>query len=391
MPKTIDLPAQQIPAHARQFAAECQLAAAGSPADAELVPVHIAARTAEPLNHWYWGPCVHDLDGVRTHKSRLALDYCHDDAEVLGYLDTFQHRDGALWCDGQLALTSDRAREVLANHKAGVPYEASIAFDTDEGLRLEYLQEGMTAEVNGRTLAGPMLIFREWSLRGVAICPHGYDKHTHTEFCAGHPDLAAARFTPPDPAPEEVATVDQPADPDPAPEEDAAGSNTVDPPSEQDPATPADAAESDDAARPPAADAATDEPTPEAEIVDDPAADATPAETPPADPAQQRAIDGAAFVAAFGETRGARYFVQGLSLEAARAQYTADLESEVAALQARLAALGESLGDEEAASFADGENSQQTTASGRGAKQLKNALPDRLAAFALGLRLPGRR
>ncbi|NLG44782.1 MAG: hypothetical protein GX547_16190 [Phycisphaerae bacterium] len=362
MPATLDLAQISVPEPARHFAAPCEFVA-GDKTDA--VPVHIAARTAEPLDHWYWGRCVHDLDGCNVHKERLALDYCHDDDQIVGFLDGFEHREDALWCDGQLVLTTDRAREILANHKAGVPYEASIAFDLDDGLVVEQLSQGATAQVNGRLLEGPLLIFRQWSLRGVAICPHGYDKHTHTEFCRSNP--AAARFTAPavDPAAE---SDDDPAE---TPEDEAA---------------PDPDAENGDAAAPPA----TDEPTPEAQPVDQ-IDDQAAGDPPPADATEQRAREGAAFVAEFGETRGAAYFVRGLSLEAARAEFTRDLAAENDQLRTRLAAIGAELGDSEPAEFADGEpNQPNQTASGRSAKQLQNALPTRLASFALGLRLPGR-
>lgn len=371
MPKTIDLDPARIPEHARRFAAPCELKA-GDQADS--VAVHILARSPEPLDHWYWGLCVHDLDGMQKHKEKLALDYVHDDEQILGYLDTFEHRDGGLWADGKLLLTSERAKQIYSDHQNGVPYEASIAFGMD-GLVTEFVHANATAVVNGREMAGPLLVFRQWNLRGVAICPHGYDKHTLTEFCAANPNLA--RFTPP-----EDATVDGAEDPDAV--SGAAADDLTDPP--------------------PAAEAATDEPAPEAEIVDDPPNPETPdleataetpdpeapAETPAADPAAQRAAEGAVFVAEFGEDRGPRYFTAGLTLEAARAEYTRDLAEENAALRSRLEAIGDRLGDVEPVEFQDGEPGQAKTASGRDAKQLRNSLPERLANFALGLRFAGK-
>jgi len=354
MPKTIDLDPARIPEHARRFAAPCELKA-GDKADS--VAVHILARSPEPLDHWYWGLCVHDLDGMQTHKEKLALDYVHDNEQILGYLDTFEHRDGGLWADGKLLLTSERAKQIYSDHQGGVPYEASIAFDLD-GLVTEFVQRNATAIVNGREMAGPLLVFRQWNLRGVAICPHGYDKHTLTEFCAANPHLA--RFTPPEDAAE---------DPDAE-----TGGAAEDPP--------------------PAAEAETDKPAPEPKIVDEepetPESEASAAD-PPADPAAQRAAEGAVFVAEFGDERGPKYFTRGLSLDQARAEYTRELAEENQSLRDRLAAIGDRLGDVEPVEFQDGEpKSQQRTRSGRDAKQLRNALPERLANFALGLRFAGK-
>lgn len=348
MPQTINLDPARIPEHARRFAAPCTLAAG----KADAVDVHIAARSEEPIDHWYWGQCVHDLDGMQQHKAKLALDYVHDDEQILGYLDKFEHRDGALWADGQLLLTSERGKEVYENHQAGVPYEASIAFDLD-GLVTEFVQQNAETEVNGQTMKGPLLVFRKWNLRGVAICPHGYDKHTLTEFCQQNPE---ARFTPP---------AEEPAE-DPA--DHSSAEDLTDPP--------------------PVGEAATDEPAPEAEEVAEP-----PAETPPApaeDAAAQRAAEGAAFVAEFGEDRGSRYFTRGLTLDAARVECSRELREENESLRGRLAAIGDRLGDVQPVEFQDGEKGGQKTASGRDAKQLRNHLPDRLAAFAMGLRFAGK-
>jgi hypothetical protein len=70
--------------------------------------------------------------------------------------------------------------------REGVPYEASIFFGGD-GIRVEEVAEGETAEVNGYALAGPAVIVREWPLRGIAICPYGADMNTESasNFAAG--------------------------------------------------------------------------------------------------------------------------------------------------------------------------------------------------------------
>jgi hypothetical protein len=43
----------------------------------------------------------------------------------------------------------------------------------------------MSAKVNGYTQPGPATIFRQWKLRGVAVCPYGYDKNTSTRLSNG--------------------------------------------------------------------------------------------------------------------------------------------------------------------------------------------------------------
>ena len=129
------------------------------------------------------GKTVHDMDGMSS-KSRVPIDYIHDDGDVIGYANKFNSEDGNLNVSGALVpyKDSDRASEIIHKAKSGIPYEASINFGGGKAPRIEEVPEGETVEVNGRTFAGPLTIFREWTLRGVAVCPYGYDGGTSTTF-----------------------------------------------------------------------------------------------------------------------------------------------------------------------------------------------------------------
>jgi hypothetical protein len=155
----------------------------GGGADGKNVPVKLLARTGQPIKHWYWGNVVHDLAGMKLHKDTLPIDYCHEADEVIGYLDKFDTTSGDLVATGALVpfAAEDRAQEVAFKSKNKVPYEASINFNGGP-LRLEELEQGTSAAVNGQVVQGPALIIREWTLRGVAICPYGADMNTKTEF-----------------------------------------------------------------------------------------------------------------------------------------------------------------------------------------------------------------
>jgi hypothetical protein len=97
---------------------------------AKTAPLSMVARSGKPIEHWFWGRVVHDLSGMKLHKSRLAVDYCHDDKEIIGYLNKFDSTSGDLVTSGALIpfKDSDRATEIIHKMKAGVPYEASINF-----------------------------------------------------------------------------------------------------------------------------------------------------------------------------------------------------------------------------------------------------------------------
>lgn len=146
---------------------------------AKTAPVRLIARSGKAIEHWFWGRVVHDLAGMHLSKSRIPIDYVHDSKEIVGYLNRFDTESGDLVTSGALVpfKDSDRATEIIHKSRAGVPYEASINFGGD-GIKVQELADGETAEVNGGMFDGPGVIIREWPLRGVAICPYGADANT---------------------------------------------------------------------------------------------------------------------------------------------------------------------------------------------------------------------
>lgn len=182
-PKKFDL--SSIPREAlRLEGARFQLAESGDGDPLAVRPVSILCRTAGVINHWWFGPIVHDLAGAQL-KPKVSLDWCHDYDEQIGYLDQFEITPEGLVGKGKIVpfKADDRASELLFKGDRGVPYEASIDWTGD--CRLEELDYGMTAVVNGQVVTGPCLIVREWPLTAVAVCPHGADGGTQTKFRDG--------------------------------------------------------------------------------------------------------------------------------------------------------------------------------------------------------------
>lgn len=184
---------RKVPAEALRFAEGRFQFAEGEGDDNSF---RMVARSGGAVYHWYWGAIYHDLSGMKLTRDRVPIDWCHRDNEILGFANEFK-TDENLEAAGELVPfdEKDRASEVLHKGRRGVPYEASINWAGD-GIVLEELGPGATAEVNGRTVEGPATIVREWSLRGIAVCPHGYDQNTKTEFKNdGDSDVAVTVLT----------------------------------------------------------------------------------------------------------------------------------------------------------------------------------------------------
>ena len=186
---------QSAPAEAFAFESTCQFAdpkAREEKSGLRKMPVEVLARTGQPVYHWYWDWIVHDMAGMKS-KDRIAFDYRHDPDEPIGYADKISATT-ELTLGGELISRSedDEAAKIMDLGPAGVPYEASIHFNPAT-MVLEWLPEGFTAQVNGQTVNGPMVIVREWELLRCAICLTGVDGGSQTNFSGGG-SSAAAQF-----------------------------------------------------------------------------------------------------------------------------------------------------------------------------------------------------
>ncbi len=201
---------KRVPSRAFAFSAgACEFAAAAA-ADSSRGPIKLTASSGAVFNHWYWGPMVFEVSGMRLAKDRVTLDYCHRPDEVVGYADQIDAAGGQLKIAGELisAKPDDRAAEILKKGPAGVPYEASVKFDFYNGLVVEEYADRVPAQVNGRTELGPLTVIRQCLLRGVAVCPYGADPYTQTEFSDAVQDAVAVTVT--KHHPEEAEMADQP-------------------------------------------------------------------------------------------------------------------------------------------------------------------------------------
>lgn len=183
MPKTVNTNKQEMqrdyPAEA--FHLDCGAFELGQ-SDEGQTPIKILARSKGAVTTYYWGPIVHDFAGMR-HKDTVPIDYRHNPDQMIGFLDRFSITGKGLEVAGAIVPfgEEDIANQVIYKAQHRVPYEASI-FWGGEGVKLEELTSGASAKVNGQTFHGPGIIVREWTLRGVAVCPYGRDANTRSKL-----------------------------------------------------------------------------------------------------------------------------------------------------------------------------------------------------------------
>lgn len=374
---------KKVPARALRFNAGLEitqptaLAAGEGGSGLPAAPVKLVALSGEIVNHWWFGPVIHDLAGMTPAADKLPLDYCHFCDEVIGFSDKQDVTSGQLVMSGQLVpfTAEDRASEVLFKGKSGVPYQASIYFDPGE-MVIEEVPAGMSTQVNGKELPGPLTVFRQWKLRGAAVCPYGMDSHTETQFsandqkeveikCKGE-QTAEAAAEPTEVAPEATAE----SNPDEKPATELA-------PEETKPEVPTEVEEKSA--------------TPPTELAAEP------------DPIVPPVHAGKDFLTAFG-AQGGVWFAEGKSFDEARTLFTKSLQDKVGELTGQIAAKDKSHADQVAALKKTNAEQAALLAANRGEaspmtftsaeekappKESKvNSLPDGMAKFAANIKMP---
>lgn len=161
------------------------------------------ALSGDPLTHVCFGAMVIDLDSLVLPKDcPVLIDHARSQRVGVAALAT---RDGALMADGRL-LRNEDAQELAADADDGFPWQLSV--HAEPGI-VEEVQAGGQISVNGRTLSGPMTVWRQTAIRELSFTPTGVDRHTSAHVFSTPADPA----TPLQPDPEAPSMADPTPDP----------------------------------------------------------------------------------------------------------------------------------------------------------------------------------
>jgi hypothetical protein len=172
---------KQIPKGALRFVDEghsCQ-AFVDFDADSDKPPklkmVGYSGKTIK--GHWYWGDLTIDLDGMKFMESKYAILEGHDTDRKVAFMGkpkiTEDHQ--LIAPDNAKFVDTEAAEEFIKLSKQGFPYQASISA---RPIKVETLEEGAKADVNGFSVKGPHTIWRACKFREMSVCVFGWDTKT---------------------------------------------------------------------------------------------------------------------------------------------------------------------------------------------------------------------
>ena len=161
--------------------------------------ISMLARTPDAIDHYFFGPLLHDFSTIKNLPNKIALNHTHGDKPI-GYARPSICEDG-LRLNGVITPPENDpthpAWDIINALKAGIPLESSIDFSAP--YKLVELPSGVSAKFNGKTVIGPMTICKDWSLRSAAACISGADPSTSTVAQFSASDVAG-------PSPQSITT-----------------------------------------------------------------------------------------------------------------------------------------------------------------------------------------
>ena len=121
--------------------------------------------------HAGWGLEVLDLAGLSV-APRVPFLLQHDPSKRVGFMTRYENNERRLVVAGPLSNTP-WAGEVVDD--GDFPWQASVHVYVT---KFEFVEEGKSVEVNGRTFEGPIEVIRESSLREVSVVAVGADQES---------------------------------------------------------------------------------------------------------------------------------------------------------------------------------------------------------------------
>lgn len=125
-------------------------------------------------------PVVVDLAGLRVPDS-LPVLRDHDISKVVGHAERIDNDGKRVAIEGVVSGSNEHAREVVAAHDSGFPWQVSIGAPID---RVFMVPEGKTITANGMTHKGPLVHVAQAELREASFVAVGADGTTSAVIAA---------------------------------------------------------------------------------------------------------------------------------------------------------------------------------------------------------------
>lgn len=158
---------------------ELEAAEEGAP---KLPTFKMVAYTGGPMRvGGFYHPVVVDLTGVKAGGKQIPIYRDHDSTKIVGH-GSVTVTPTQILAEGIVSFDNEHAREVVTSSKNQFPWQASIG----AGGQYEFVRKGEKVTVNGRTISGPVNVFRKSVVGEISFVPRGADGRTSATVAARH-------------------------------------------------------------------------------------------------------------------------------------------------------------------------------------------------------------
>ena len=169
------MPQTEIPKSALNFSHEMEVEFAEQDEERK---AKMLGYSGQPMDHWLFGSIIVDVEGIKFNQKKIPILEDHEEEKKIGFSKKPSTENYKVYFDDITLLNNSFANEFYENAKSGFPYQASISFYPK---KIEEVLKGSSTDVNGFTIKGPALIFRESVFRESSVVTFGRDHRTSTE------------------------------------------------------------------------------------------------------------------------------------------------------------------------------------------------------------------
>lgn len=139
------------------------------------------AYTGEVMRPGGWADMIVDLAGVEIPAQQRPVLRQHDHEQIVGHTTSVSITASGIEIAGVFSGQTEHVEKVTHPARNGFAWQLSIGADP---VSTEFLEAGQEAEVNGRTITGPITISRKTILGEISFVPLGADGHTSATVTA---------------------------------------------------------------------------------------------------------------------------------------------------------------------------------------------------------------
>jgi hypothetical protein len=144
-------------------------------------------------------PVVVDLEGLAIDRQSIPVRLDHNPRQGVGHTQRVVVENGTVIAEGLISRDTSWARDVAKSGVNGFPWRASIGAAVVDA---EFVPNGQSVSVNGRTFVGPLHVVRKAVLKEISFVDSGADTNTSAR-------VAANASTPTPPPPETIPMPEQ--------------------------------------------------------------------------------------------------------------------------------------------------------------------------------------